>query len=363
MKYKLIFFVLIFHLSSFTFHPSSVQAEELILSLSPSTLQIQTTSPSDSKSSITLENSGNNSINIHVLFKPFRASHKENGEIEYINDNEIPDIYKKIFNQIHITDNGIVTSNFELAPKQKKNLEIQFIIPKKESDSDYYFSVIFLARGSEIIPQSSPQANEVGSAESLPDDTNSQGQNFSVINAGVALNVILSIGDKNNPQGAIEEFTAPTFIKSGPVGFTVRIKNIGQRVFAPKAIIFIKNMFGQTVGKVDIEPDNILTGSIRSLTDTQTASTSSSQPLILNSLRSSEADQFSTRKAFWPERFLLGPYTATLNLVISDKGPVYNQSIIFFAIPIKLILTCALIILITVTVFFRIKYHLKRDNH
>ncbi len=348
MKYKIIPLILLLHLYSFTFLLSSARAEELFLSVSHSLLQIQATSPSDIKSPITLENPGDNPVNVQVLFKPFRASAKENGEIEYITDFEIPDGYKKIFNQIHLTDNGIVTSNFELGPGQKKNLELQFTIPKNEASSDYYFSVVFLAHHSlgegGLIPQSLTQENE---ANSSPNEENTQGQNLSIINAGVATNVLLSINDKNQPQAAIEEFTAPTFLKSGPVDFTVKIKNIGTHAITPKAIIFIKNIFGQTVGRVDIEPDNILADSIRALTDTQTASSSS---------------QSSIPKAIWPEKFLLGPYTATLNIAISDKGPIYNQSIVFIALPIPLIIGIILGIILTIIIFLRVKYHLKKDN-
>ncbi len=330
--------------------PSLAKAEELSLSASPSLIKINAITPSDTKSPITIENRGNNAINIQILFKPFHSSKKENGEIVYLNNNEIPDIYKKIFNQIHVTDNGIITTNFELGPRQKKNLELQLIIPKNEPDSDYYFSVIFLARRNELTPRSSPEANEgepstqTDEANSFPDDENAQDQNFSVINAGIAINVLLSIGNKNNPQGTIEEFSAPSFLKSGPVEFTVRIKNIGSRIFAPKAIIFIKNIFGQTVGRVDIESDNILADSIRSLTDIQTASSSSKQ------------------KIFWRENFLLGPYTATLNIAISDKGPVYNQSLIFLAIPIPLIIGIILSILMLLIIFLRVRYHIKNDK-
>ncbi|MBU4017171.1 hypothetical protein KKF69_06905 [Patescibacteria group bacterium] len=348
MSFALCTIVLSFALC--TLHFNKVYADGISISASPSLIKINAITPSDTKSPITIENRGNNAINIQILFKPFHSSKKENGEIVYLNNNEIPDIYKKIFNQIHVTDNGIITTNFELGPRQKKNLELQLIIPKNEPDSDYYFSVIFLARRNELTPRSSPEANEgepstqTDEANSFPDDENAQDQNFSVINAGIAINVLLSIGNKNNPQGTIEEFSAPSFLKSGPVEFTVRIKNIGSRSFAPKAIIFIKNIFGQIVGRVDIESDNILADSIRSLTDIQTASSPSKQ------------------KIFWRENFLLGPYTATLNIAISDKGPVYNQSLIFLAIPIPLIIGIILSILMLLIIFLRVRYHIKNDK-
>lgn len=347
--FSLIFFLLILNIYYLVLTTSFARAEGLSLSASHSLLQVQAIPPADAKSPFTLENTGDSSINVQVLFKPFHASRKENGEIEYINDNEIPDSYKKIFKQIHVTDDGIITSNFELGPKQKKNLELQFTIPKNESSSDYYFSVIFLAS-----PNQEKLKNELdpvtNSNEEEPAplnlDTNTQNQNFSTINAGIALNILLSIG-KNQPQGAIEEFSAPTLIKSGPVGFTVRIKNIGSRLFAPKSIILIKNVFGQTVGRVDIQPDNILPGSIRALTDSQTASNSS---------------QLSDPKAIWPEKLLLGPYTATLSIAISDKGPLYNQSITFLALPVQLILGIIIAIIVTIIIFLRVRYHLKNDK-
>jgi hypothetical protein len=360
MKYHKLFFLifslLILNTLYLILYTNIAYANDITLSVSPSLLQINAIQPSDTKSPITLENPGDNSANIQVLFKPFHASRKENGEIEYVNNNEIPDSYKKILSQIHITDNGIITSNFELGPKQKKNLELQFTIPKNEAGSDYYFSVIFLASrsGNEVGPsqQSSTPKNE---AILSPNGTSPQDQNFSTINAGIAINVLLSIGDKNHPQGAIEEFSAPAFLKSGPVDFTVRIKNTGSHVIRPIGIIFIKNMFGQTVGRIDLEPDNILSGSIRTLTDTQTASNSALA-------RQSLGDGGSTPKTIWPEHFLLGPYTATLNIAISDKGPIYNRSIIFLALPLHLILGIILGVLITITIFLRVKYHLKNDK-
>lgn len=357
MKCRLIIFsVLILTIYYLLLTTNTANAEGLNLNVSTSLLQIRAIPPSDIKSPIILENQGNNTISIQVLFKPFRADNKENGEIVYINDNEVSEAYKKIFNQIHITDNGIVTNNFELGPKQKKNLELQFTIPKNEVNADYYFSVIFLARHNPgddgLTPQSLTQENE---ANPPSNEENTQNQNLSIINAGLAVNVLLSIGDKNHPQGAVEEFSTPAFLKSGPVDFTVRIKNTGSRVFAPKAIIFIKNMFGQTVGRVDIEPDNILADSIRSLIDIQTASNSSFARRSLG-----EGGPF--QKAIWPEKILLGPYTATLNIAISDKGPVYDQSIIFLALPIQIIISIILGIIITITIFFRVRYRLKNDN-
>lgn len=368
MKYQVIFLVLIFHFSFFIFNFPSAQAEGISLAVSPSLLQIEAIPPSDPQAPLILENQGDKSLNVQVLFKPFSSSNKEDGEIVYFTDNQIPDRYKKIFPKIYITDNGIITRDFELGPKQKKNLELKLSIPKNESSSDYYFSVIFIARhslgegglarrsesGGSPIPQSQTQKDEAVGIS--PDQMNppAGGQNFSSINAGIAVNVLLSIGPSEEPHGFIEEFSTPAYLQSGPVPFTVRIKNTGPRFFAPKGIIFIKNMFGQTIGRIDLESRNILAGTIRSLTDTQTASTSSNFSPLNSDL--------SFQKALWPEGFLLGPYTATLNLSLSDKGPIYNRSIIFLALPIQFIIALIAALLLTIIIFLRVRYRLKTDK-
>ncbi len=377
-KLKIIYFCLNFALCTatlnfalLTFNFSTVNADGISLSVSPSLLQIHLNPPAESKTPLTLQNQGTEPINIQVLFKPFRP-YGESGQIEYFND-QTPDSYKNIFSKISLTDNGIVTTHFELGPKQKKNLELHFTIPKNEKISDYYFSLIFLASPKPLaeagsVPQTPSQPEEVGPAP----EANTQDQNFSTINAGIAANVLLSIRSKNQPQAAIEEFSAPNFLQSGPVEFTVRIKNTGPHFITPKGIIFIKNIFGQTIARLDISPANILSSSTRSLTDeastklvnlgnNQTRSNSSFSS-VQSSLPAGEAGKFSVQKIFWNENFLLGPYTATLNLALSEKGPIFNQSIVFLALPLQLIIVITLALAIAITIFLRVRYRLKTDR-
>jgi hypothetical protein len=314
--------------------PPVATAEGASLSISPSLLQVETIPPATPKAPLTLENKGDEAINIQIIFKPFQPSKKEDGQIQYLNDSETTEAYKKIFSKIQLIDDGIVTTHFELGPQQKKNLQLQFTIPKDESTADYYFSIIFLASTNGLTPQSPTSSGEMGQT---------QDQNISTINAGIAANVLLSIG-QSDPQGYIEKFSAPTFLQSGPVDFTIRIKNAGPHVITPKGIIFIKNIFGQTIGRVDLAPANILAGTTRTLTDALTDS------------------QLSPHKTRWNEKFLLGPYTATLNLAVSDKGPIYNQSIVFLALPIQLIIAIILAILITIGIILRVRYRLRTDK-
>ena len=245
-------------------------ADSISLSVSPSLLKIQALPNVNSKSALTLENQSAQSLKIRVQFKPFQPS-GETGQIKYLADNQIPDSYKQLFAAIHLTDNGIVTKSFDLGPQQKKNLELQVNLPDPAKTDDYYISVIFLASPESFTEAglASPEATQTDINPAQPDDTGTgnapQYKNYSTLNAGIAANVLLSIG-KAKPLGYIEEFSAPNFLQSGPVNFKVRIKNTGQQLLNPRGIIFIRNMFGQTIGRLDLAPANILSNSIRPLT-------------------------------------------------------------------------------------------------
>lgn len=329
---RIIFLIIILNTYYLIHTTTTVHAEGIALSISPSLIQINAIPQASTKTSLTIKNQGDEALNIKIILKPFQPSKKTDGQIEYPNNNTIPQEYQKIFKKIHITDNGIDTSHFELSPQQKKTLQIQCDIPKDEIPTDYYFSAIFMA-----------QSNKPPKNTDSPEE-----QNISTLNAGIASNILLSIGDtKKQTQAYIDEFSAPTFIQSGPINFTVRIKNEGIHLIKPKGIIFIKNIFGQTIGRVDLESANILAASSRSLTDTQTGSLSSIPYKI---------------KAIWPENFLLGPYTATLNLAISEKGPIYNKSIIFFALPLRLTIEILVGLTITIIGILRIRYMLKSNK-
>ena len=59
--------------------------------------------------------------------------------------------------------------------------------------------------------------------------------------------------------------------------------------------------------------------------------------------------------AIWPEKFLLGPYKATLTIALSDSGPQFKKQIIFFALPAQYLLGILIIFTIVVFITIRIK--------
>ncbi|MCL6096359.1 MAG: hypothetical protein M1444_01580 [Patescibacteria group bacterium] len=307
--------------SCFMILASAKQAHAAGISLGvfPPILQIQATPPTDVRSKILIENSGNDPVDLRIGIKPFTASDSENGQVTYLSDFSYVDPF--IFDKMQILDGDTSIDSITLAPGQQKELTLEIALPQGEPLGDYYFSIVFISSN-----QPAETSNVAGQA------------------AGIATNVLLSVGPKGPTQGEIEEFSAPLFIPSGPVPFTVRVRNTSDHFITTKGNIVVKNMFGQTVGNVDLLPVNILSQSVRSIPDSlqsPTATTPASLKSYILSLKSV--------KAVWPEKFLFGPYTATLTIVLSDQGPLFRRTINFYAFPTQALFGI-LIIMLTVTV-------------
>jgi hypothetical protein len=96
-------------------------------------------------------------------------------------------------------------------------------------------------------------------------------------------------------------------------------------------------MFGQLIGKVDLLPTNILATSSRYLPSDVNAAT----------------------KAVWQEKFLLGWYSASLTVALSNTGPVYHRTIYFFALPIQVIVGIILGIILIMVIVYRVRKRLE----
>lgn len=347
---------------------SQAGAEGISLSVSPSILTIQITPPANAQAELLLQNLSDEPVSVRIDLIPFKAI-DESGGIEFIDRDSIPDEYQQIFKKILVTDNGIETGALDLGPKQKKTLSLSMNIPKEEIGKDYYFSVVFLAQpvlAEKLIEAPVTPLVTTEPESSLYDsDTGQENQNISVLHAGIAANILLSIGNKQIPEIVDIEFTAPPFLESGPVDFSLKVNNLNNRFIRPKGIIFIKNIFGQTIGRLDIKPDNILAGTTRYLTDTVTASSSSNTSFKpQNKLNQFTAQNqiFRTPNITWHENFLIGPYTADLQLALTDQGPIYKKSIIFIALPLMLTAITALVFIISIIIIIKVRHYIKMNK-
>lgn len=304
-------------------------AEGLSLGIEPPIIQIDAVTPASIKTPITIENNGDTPTRLKIQLKAFTASEKQNGMVHYLDGSDVG-ANPALFNNIQFADNNHNVDSVALSPKQKKAIVMHIGIPENMPHDDYYFSVVFISESQEELSKTS-----------------------STTPIGIATNVLLSIGPKGATTGQIEEFSAPFFTTSGPVPFILRLKNTSDHYITPKGVIMIKNMFNQTIGRVDLLPVNVLSGTTRAIPDMLLSPDASKSAHFIRPQTRHEA-------AVWPEIFLLGPYTAELTLALSDEGPIFRRTIYFFALPIILLVSIVILILLTTFLIIRIK---KRIHH
>ena len=307
---------------------SIANAQSVDLGIYPPVFEVQTTPPADVKVPFFIQNFQDQSVDLSISIKAFNASGSENGQIVFLNDtSSLPDPF--LSSRIKISDNGSQISSLILSPKQKRNLTLNIKIPSNEPKGDYYFSLVFSSNGQPV----------------------STG-NFSLAQGGIASNILLSVGPLGKTQGIIDNFSAPFFTEKGPVPFNVRVKNTSDHYITPKGDVSIKNMFGQTVGKVNLLPVNILSNTIRRIPDSLQSGTAKDSDY--NKIKAVvEKNEFPV--AVWPEKFLFGPYTATLTIALSDQGPLFIKTVSFFAFPAEYLLGILLIIGLVIFIVIRVK--------
>lgn len=296
-------------------HP--VMAQEISLGVYPPILQIQTEAPAGIKTPFTIVNSSNDTLAVDIILKPFTASPKQDGTIQLLPDNQpIPGNDPHIFDNMQIYDGSSVITSLTLAPQQQKTLELHIGLPKDEPPSDYYFSILFISHQQTL-----------------------QGATATGITGGIGINVLLSIGPKGDATGFLQDFSVPWFFSKGPVPFTTRVENTSNFFIVPKGNIVIKNMLGQAVGTVQLLPVNILSKTSRFIPDTKSNSLS---------------------YAIWKESVLLGVYTATVTVKLSEQGPLFTKTIYFFAMPYTAIIGIIIVSLLIASVIYHLRRKLKR---
>lgn len=321
IKTKLLPFVI---LPMFLLNTYPASADEMSLKVNPSVLQIRTQSSSDVRAPFWIENQSDQPIRLRIGYKLLDPEKSKEGKVVFLND---PGTKESIFEYVEVVDSeNTAINSLQLGPKQQKQLQVKVQIPENQPAADYYFSLIFLH---DITPQSD-QNSTVKDRKDQHSITSVQG--------GIGTNVLLAVGAPETAQGLIEEFSTPLYLQSGPVPFTLKVKNSGLHYINPKGTIMIKNIFGQTVGKVEIPVTTILAGTSRHLLDKNQAPAEELPP-----------------KAYWQERFLLGFYSATLNISMGEAGPSYSQTVRFFAFPLHILLGLIAVITLGAMIYIRVK--------
>ena len=331
--------IVVFLTSCVSFFTSpKVYANSVNIKVTPSQFRIEAKPPADVRAPFTIENQSDTSVSFVIGYKLFRSDRSEDGKVSFLQEGEqLPTQQDHhIFDKMQIVDQDNYSHNtIELGPKQKERLQLRIRLPKDEPNGDYYFTLLFISQAD--------QQDQNTSKDNKKDITSS-----STIQSGAGINVLLAVGDKTAPQGIIETFSTPWLRQAGPVPFALTIQNNGMHYIAPKGQIVIKNMFGQAVGKVTIPQTVILSGMSRKIVGSpDTKSTSDLQKAAVQG------------QIAWPETFLLGLYTATLTMNMSENGPFYSRTIHFVAFPTGFLLGLAVVILLSLFIYVRIQRKLR----
>jgi len=323
--------------------PEKAKAQGISLGISPPIIQIETVAPAKIDTPITIENTGEDPLTLSIILKAFTQGDGKNGTVRYYT-NKDPLAKPALFQYITVSEGDHVKDSITLAPRQKKVVNLHIGIPKGFPKDDTYFSLIFLSDSEE-------KKGKFSTAQTP---------------AGIATNVLVSVGPKGPTSGEIMEFSTPFFIERGPVPFTIELQNTSDHMITPKGEILIKNMFGQTIGRVDLLPVNILAHTPRKIPDALQVSEATPSALSKSATEAVQSYLFQTNQltpvSVWPETFLMGPYTAQLTVALSDQGPVFRRSLYFFALPLSVIIGIIISIIITTYLTIRIRRKMKETT-
>ncbi|EKD86221.1 MAG: hypothetical protein ACD_37C00406G0002, partial [uncultured bacterium] len=285
--------------------------EGVSVGIYPPIIQIDASPPAIVNTQISIQNESDQTINYGIFLMPFKAANTKNGEPEF--DKTLLESYKEFFKGVQVSDKNKVISEIKLAPNQTKELTLRIAVPKGMQAKDYYFSVLFITQESQGLKENS----------------------FAGARAGIAANVLLTLGPKSKSSGYIREFSAPHFVTRGPVDFTLNLANTSPHYITIEGNVLIKNIFNQTVGSLDLLPVNLLSNSERFI--------------------ESEGNKKDVPRLYWNEAFLLGIYTADLTVSLSPEGPIVKRSLTFIAIPLELILGLVIGFILIIGIIKRVK--------
>ena len=321
MKRKAIFGILIL-LVFLSIAKTNIQAQEQSLSIFPPVIEVQTTPPSSPTTPIIIQNNAENDLQLKIELIPFKTNNIT-GEIRLVPNDISKGFYPYYRDRIQFLVDGKKADTIILAPLESKQIELNINLAKGDPPGDYYYSIVFINQ------QEGPSGSSV-----------------SQMPAGIATNLLLSIGPKDQSSGSISQFKTSSFKTNGPVEFELKVHNSSKHLINPTGTIQIQNLFGQNVGAVKILPQYILAGSDRFMLDDNQSSPEAQ-------LASQQLN--STPKVIWPEKFLLGWYEAKATILLEEDGRKYTQSLYFFAFPLYLFFPLVTILFIVLSIYLKVK--------
>lgn len=324
----LTFFLILSLVTCHMFLVNNVFAQQVTLSISPPILQAKIKPSKSILIAYTIANQGDPVI-LDSKILPFKAAGPD-GNLAHQASLEGPVEFRLDNARIKLGESFFLKSN------ATEQLLLRITIPPNCPEGDYYYTLFV-----------SSQASKTTEGAVAPVSTASVGSNIllTVTNTGqtenkARISFFKTIGGWNIP---FLSKNSAVFESSSPVPVRLTVENSGKNMFSAQGNITLEGAMGANA-KYDLVPQNILAGSQRNLSASQSASLD---------CQTNNSDCPKNYTLLLKE-FFIGKYTLNASLQLSDGSQQLNASTTFWAIPIKLIL--GLIFIIMLTIFFIRKF-------
>jgi len=192
---------------------------------------------------------------------------------------------------------SIPKNTITIASKDNVTVPITINVPVNAAPGGRYAAVLFQPSGD--LTLGNPE-----SAEETP------------IAIRLASLIYIRVAGAISEGATVTKFEGPTFLEYGPETITTEISNQGNYHIAPQGAVTLKDVFGRTVAKSNLEDKNIFPGASRSYTN--------------------ELGQ----------KLMIGRFTANLNAKYGDTGKLLTASFVLWVIPWKILLAILLALII-----------------
>lgn len=207
---------------------------------------------------------------------------------------------------------SLPAKSFELEHNQRARVQVTINVPRNAEPGGLYGSVLVDTVAVDAVP-----GDGMGTAPQ------------SAIIARIGTLFFVTIPGAVERSGSLIDFTTvpeQTFFQSGPVNFGIYFENTGTMHLAPYGEVSIRNMMGDEVGNVALEPWFVLPQSKR------------------------------LREVTWNRELLFGRYVATVQVNRGYDDIIDTESFTFWVLPWKIVLGAFALVFLVVFIiraFFR----------
>ena len=271
------------------FYTIHAQTPQKGLTIIPTNLELNLIPGQETTKTVTLYNTTNSAVDIVPEVRNFSAQGEE-GEVELTS-----------------ADTGYSLASWTTVSPQKVTI-------KKDDHQDFTFTI--------NVPLNVEPGGHFGSIvlSTVPPPQGTLKSSGAFVIQQVAALVLAKIPGKVEENTRLESFTTDKpFYPTGPVQFTVRIKNLSTIHLKPTGNITVKDWFGRKT-VVPVDQRNILPGAIRRL------------------------------GGVFDQKLMIGGYTANLSMFYGSENKNITGSVTFYEFPVKEALI-ALAILVVLIVF------------